>query len=49
MPKKDYYKLLGVSKDASTEEIKSALRSSLKSATPILTPGIRQRRPGLRR
>ena len=39
MPQKDYYKTLGVDKNASADEIKSAYRKLAKQYHPDLHPG----------
>lgn len=42
MEYKDYYKIIGVSKNASTEEIKSAFRKLAKKYHPDVNPGNKQ-------
>lgn len=41
---RDPYEVLGVSRDASDEEIKAAYRALAKNTTPTATPATRLRR-----
>lgn len=47
--KRDYYEVLGVSKDATEDQLKKHTESLPKKITPIFTPAIRNVKPASRR